>query len=121
MTGPVIRPATRADIEAFSDQPAKPSIRALAMEMDGRIIGLGGIALARGRWIAFADLSEEARRYKMHIMRAACRFLDDARRDGIRFIYAAADPCEAKAVRWLTRLGFELDPKSGVLHRWRAG
>lgn len=121
MTNPVIRPATRADIETFSAAEDKPSIRALAMEVDGRIIGLGGIALSKGRWIAFADLGEEARRYKMHIMRAAYRFLRDACRDGIRFIYAEADPCEEKSVRWLTRLGFERDPRSGVLYRWRAG
>lgn len=88
------------------------------MEQDGRIIGLGGLALAKGRWIAFVDLSEDARRYKMHIMKAAYRFLNDARRDGIRFIYAAADPCERQSVRWLTKLGFRLDPKSGTLYRW---
>lgn len=115
---PIIRPATRADIEAYSSQPDKMSIRALAMELDGRIIGLGGIALSGGRWLAFCDLKPEARRYKMRIARAARRFLADARRGGIRYIYAGRDEAELRSLAWLTSLGFSLDPKSQTLYRW---
>ena len=116
----VIRPATRTDIEAFSDMPDKPTIRAYVAEMDGKVIGMGGAALAKGRWYAFADLPEEIRPYKMTIMRNARRFLEQMRRDGIRFIYAEASPVEPKAVAWLTSLGFEVDQRSGGrLYRWR--
>ncbi len=114
----IIRPATRADIEAFSSMAGKPSIRAVCMEKDGRIIALGGIAYAKGRWIGFCDLAAEARHHKMHIMRAARRFMADARQSGVRYIYAMADPCEARSVAWLKSLGFRLDPRSGVLYRW---
>lgn len=115
-----MRPATQADIEAFSPLPGKPSLRALCMELDGRIIALGGLAWSQGRWFAFADLPQEARRYKMHILKAAKRLLADARRDGIRFIYAEMDHNERRAAAWLKSLGFHIDPRSGTLYRWRA-
>ena len=116
----IIRPATREDLEAFSDMPNKPSIRAWVGELDGRIIGIGGLALAKGRWFGFCDLTEEARSYKMTIMRTAKRVLAEARRDGIRFIYAEASPHEPRAVAWLTSLGFSLDPRSEHFYRWSA-
>lgn len=115
---PVIRRATHADIAAYSDLADKPSIRALAMEQDGRVIALGGAALVRGRWVGFCDLRPEARIYKMHIARAAHRFFDEARRDGIRFIYAGRDEAEPRSLAWLESLGFILDPKSRSLYRW---
>jgi hypothetical protein len=115
-----IRPATREDIEAFSPMPNKPTIRAMVGELDGRIVGLAGVVLHRGRWLGFCDLTEDARPYKMTIARAAIRFLADARRDGIKFIYADADLSEPTALRWLASLGFHLDPRTQYLYRWRA-
>lgn len=115
-----VRPATRSDIAAFSDLANKPTVRAWIGELDGAIIALGGIALVKGRWIAFVDLTEAARPYKMTIARTAIRFLEAARRDGIRFIYAERDVNEPSAERWLTSLGFTIDPRSEYLFRWRA-
>lgn len=114
----VIRPATRPDIDAFSSMSGKPSIKAVCMEKDGRIIALGGIAYAKGRWIGFCDLAPEARHHKMHIMLGARRFMAEARKSGVRYIYAAADPHESRSILWLKSLGFHLDPRSGVLYRW---
>ena len=122
MTTPklTIRPATAEDIAAFSDMPNKPSIRAMAGELDGRIVGLGGLVFHQGRWLGFVDLLPEARPHKIAIARAAIRFLEEARRDGIKFIYVEADLNEPTALRWLTSLGFHLDPRSNFLYRWRA-
>jgi hypothetical protein len=117
---PVIRPATRADIKAYAKADDAPSMRAIVMERDGEIIAIGGIALTRGRWIGFCDLQPEARVYKMHIARAARRFLAKARADGIRFIYAGRDEAEPGSLAWLTSLGFIPDPKSQILYRWSA-
>lgn len=117
---PIVRIATPADIEVFSPMHNKPSIRALCMELDGRVIALGGVAWSRGRWIAFADLPDEARQFRMHILRTAVRFFDQARRDGIRYIYALADGEERRAVAWLTWLGFVPDRKFHTLYRWEA-
>lgn len=115
-----VRPATAEDIAAFSDLANKPTVRAWIGELDGTIIALGGIALVKGRWIAFVDLTEAARPYKMTIARTAIRFLEQARRDGIKFIYADMDANEPSAPRWLASLGFTLDPRSQHLYRWRA-
>ena len=120
MASPVIRKASREDIEAFSPMRNKPTINAWCAEIDGRIIALGGCALVKGRWFAFCDLTEEARQYKMHIARTARRFLMEAKRQGIRFIYAEANLAEPGAERWLTSLGFTIDPRTAYLYRWRA-
>ena len=114
-----VRPATRADIEAFSDMPNKPTILAWAGEVDGEIIALGGIAFSNGRWFGFCDLKDEARKYKMTIMRTTKGVFEEARRQGIRYVYAEADSNEPKAERWLASLGFELNPKTSV-YRWSA-
>ena len=116
----IVRPATRADIAAFSDMANKPTVKAWVGDLDGRIIAIGGLFLVRGRWFAFLDLTEEARPYKMTLMRWAHRMLAEARKNGIRFIYAEASPREARSREWLARLGFEPDVRSGYLYRWSA-
>ena len=115
-----MRPATRADIEAFSDMKNKPTIRAWVGELDGEIIGLGGFAFSKGRWFGFCDLREQARSYKITIARTAKMALEEARRQGIKFVYAEVDPAEPRAALWLTSLGFTVDPRTAYLYRWRA-
>jgi N-acetylglutamate synthase-like GNAT family acetyltransferase len=120
MSKVTVRRATRADIEAFSDLANKPTIRAYVGVLDGEIIAIGGLAFSMGRWFAFCDLTEKARKYKLTIARVGKRIMDDAREMGLRFVYADADPNEPTAVRWLTSLGFEPDPRTLVYYRWRA-
>ena len=120
MTPIIVREATRADIASFSAISDIPTVRAIVGEIDGKIVALAGIALGKGRWFAFCDLCEDVRPYKMTIARTAIRFLDECRRDGIRFIYAQASLVEPGAISWLTRLGFTLDPRSQQLYRWSA-
>ena len=114
-----VRPASREDIEAFSSAKGKPTIKAWVGEVDGRIVGISGFALAGGRWYIFCDLKEEARQYKMTIARNAHRVMAEARAMGIKYIYAQIDKTEPRAIAWLGTLGFEPDPRSS-LYRWRA-
>jgi len=116
----IVRPATREDIEAFSDMQNKPTVKAWVGEVDGRVVALGGFALQAGRWVAFCDLTEEARLHKMTLMRTGKRVMDEAKKMGIRYIYAEASPQEVGAVRWLESLGFKLDPRSVYLYRWES-
>jgi hypothetical protein len=116
----IIRPATADDIATFSDLPSKPSIRAWVAEQDGKLLGMGGVVFSQGRWLAFVDLTDDLRPHKIAIARTAIRFLAECRRSGIRFIYAEADTKEPGASRWLTSLGFEIDPRKQYLYRWRA-
>lgn len=115
-----VRPATAADIAAFSEIERPPTVKAWVGELDGKIIAIGGLAYGKGRWFAFIDLNDEARPYKMHILRAAKRMLAQARRDGIKYIYAESSPVEPKSVAWMTSLGFIIDPRSQQFYRWSA-
>lgn len=113
-----VRRATRADIEAFSSVPHKPTMMAWAGEVGDKIVALGGLAFSNGRWVAFCDLDPEARKYKMTIARTAKRVFEEAERLGIRFIYADMDVSEPTAERWLESLGFRPDPRAPQLYRW---
>lgn len=119
MPGITVRPATREDIEAFSGERLPVTVMALAGEVDGRIVGIGGLARVNGWLVGFCDLSEEGRRYKMAIVKAARRILATARSEGRQFVYAWADPTEPNATRWLQSLGFVAVNESG-LFKWRA-
>ena len=116
----VIRPATKADIDAVVELANKPSIRAWVAEIDGRILGMAGIFRHDGRWYGYADMTDEIRGHKMALGRAARRFLAGVDRDGIKYIYAEASPTQPRAVAWLESLGFRIDARGGHYYRWRA-
>lgn len=120
MPSVLVRQATADDIAAFSDMPGKPTIRAMALVIDGQVAGLGGVAFMQSRWIGFVDLKDEARQYKTTIARAAIRFLAQLRRDGVRYVYVQRDEDEPRAGIWLASLGFEIDPRTQQLLRWKA-
>lgn len=89
----------------------------MCMEIDGYIVGIGGVALKDGRWFAFTDLADEARERKIVLGRAAKRFFQDLKRDGIANVFAEKNNSEATAERWLASLGFE--QVNGNVYRWR--
>ena len=117
----VIRPATREDLDAFPTPFAKPTVKALAAEVDGEVLGVAGLAIVRGRYYAFCDLtSTQAAPYRIAVARAAKRLFAEARAAGIRYIYTNADPDEPRACRWLASLGFTPDTRHPHLYRWSA-
>lgn len=115
----IVRPARRADLAAFYGA-GWPTLKANVMEIDGRIVAVGGIARRNGRRVAFFDLDEEGRRHPIAIGRAARRFLQaEAVCCNGRPVFAEADRAEPGAVRWLTSLGFRpLAGQEGVF-RWQ--
>ena len=119
-SNPVTRWATRDDIEAYSPLRNKPTIRALCIEVDGEIVALGGLAFSQSRWIMFCDVQDEGRRYKVALMKAAKRMIEEAGRMGIRYVYATASPSERNSVRWVESLGFKIDPRTPDIYRWSA-
>jgi hypothetical protein len=118
---PVVRPATADDIAAFygEDDP-RPTVLAWAGEVDGKVLGIGGLAFAQGWWFGFCDISAEGRRYKVTIAKMARMIMAEAQARGIRYVYADADANEPMAVRWLRSLGFDIDPRSNLYYRWKA-
>lgn len=114
----VVRPATREDFAAFDGRTPEHTAWAVAGVVDGRVIGLGGFMRRQGWLFAFCDLTPEARKYKVTMVKTARRILDEARKSGRRYIYAIADPDEPGAERWLQSLGFE--PVGEGMFKWRA-
>lgn len=112
-----VRKATKQDIDAFTDLP-KPTMLAWVGEIDGRPVALGGLALVDGVWIAFCDLEEEARPFTITIARASIRIFEEAKRMGIKYIYAEAEESEPTALRWLSYLGFKPDSRNPRFYRW---
>lgn len=115
----IIRRATKSDIDIFAGTKDRPTVKAWVIDVDGRAIGMGGLAFAKGRWFAFCDLSDEARRYKVSIVKTGRLVMEEARRAGHQFIYADADAEEPMAKRWLTSNGFRQDSKTRC-YRWQA-
>ena len=116
----LIREATLDDVRAVSGFEHVPSVKAWAGEVDGRVVGVAGFAFYKGRWIGFCDLLPEARKYKMTLARGAIRAMKSAKESGIRFVYAEASTDEPGAVRWMTSLGFEKDPRKPAIYRWKS-
>lgn len=101
----VVRPAVKDDLIAFNFDKLPWRTRSIAGEKDGRLIGIGGLAyFADGLVLAWAELTDEARKAKVSLHKAALKLLSEAR--GARRIVAIADNNIEAADRWLQRLGF---------------
>ena len=125
-----IRPATRDDLRDFSEKFSKldklPTTQAWVGEINGEAVAIGGFAYVYGRVIGFIDITKAGRGYleknffvKVAFFKLAKQTLDKAREQGIRFIYSEADMTYPKADELLQRLGFEKDPRTQYLYRWR--
>jgi RimJ/RimL family protein N-acetyltransferase len=103
---PVGRPATREDYIAFYGEAPKRSLRAYVLDLDGRILGVGGIRYQNPGQppFLFSDIKPEARQWPKEMVKAAKMALADF---GPAPILAIADPHEKGSIRLLTYLGFK--------------
>lgn len=137
----ILRPTVLSDLPHAIGEPLPYRIRAITVLVEGRVIGLGGVAFPpRGPAIAFVQLVParshspradndtpqavpEARHYPVAFHRAGLMVMTMIRAWGIQEVIATADAGSAVAVRWLKRLGFEptdSQPIDGkVLFMWR--
>ena len=88
-------------------QPIGPTVRAVAGVLDGRIIGVGGVAFFKGWAVAFCDLEDDALRHPVTLHKAARQVVRWMQESGRRFVFAEADPDYPRSRQWLTRLGFQ--------------
>ena len=112
MTGRVIlRPSTRADFDELVDGPLPWRVRATTAEIDGKLLGVGGLAfipgMPPGTAAAFVHATEDAKKYKVAMHRAGIKTLAEAKRLGIRRLVATAEHNNERAIPWLERLGFK--------------
>ena len=102
---PVIRQATQADAVAFYGEPAKMSFRGFVAELDGEVVGIGGVYYDNGVAIAFSEMRPPMRKHKK-AMAKACRMLTRFFDQLGGKVYAVACPTEPTAPQLLKKLGF---------------
>jgi hypothetical protein len=119
VAAPILRAATREDIAELAARfGVNPTMRAIVADLDGRLIGIGGVFRHHGRWYAFCSLTDEARAHKMTILRGGKRLVAMMGEMGLRFVYAHPDDTEPRSAAWLMSLGFQ--PTGNHFWRWSA-
>src|SRR5262245_15921684 len=102
----VVTPLTAADVAEVARVPRPYRVSGETARLDGMIIAIGGAAhLPDGSLLAFAHLTDAARRRKVWLHKQACRMLARLAARRARIV-ATASPDTPAAERWLARLGF---------------
>lgn len=113
---PVIRPATRADIEQFYGQSFHKTVRAWAAELDGQTIGLAGLVYHVGRpWYLFSAHKPEMLRFKKTMVAAGKMVLKEL--EGIPGQALTDNPKSAKLLEHLG-LVYVCHTPDGALYQW---
>lgn len=103
---PTFRRATAQDALVFYGKTPPMSFRGFVAELDGEVIGIGGIYYNEGVPVAFTDLGEPMRKHKKAIAKA-CRMLTRFFDQTGGKVYAVACPKEPTAPYLLAKLGFK--------------
>jgi len=108
LTLPMIRPATRKDIDQLISEPLPHRIRAFAVEENGKLLGVGGFVYQPdGTIAAFVLKAPGAEKYRVALHRAGLMAMQEAKKAGFRRVVALAEKTNPAAERWLSRLGFK--------------
>jgi N-acetylglutamate synthase-like GNAT family acetyltransferase len=110
-------PATQETVRAAYGLETPPrSVRAIAAEKDGEVIGCAGVYLHDGVRIMFSDLGPELRARPKWIIRGWRRLMEMVQASDIP-VLAAADEDIPGAPAFLEHLGFQ--HVEGRLYRWQ--
>jgi hypothetical protein len=102
-----LRPTVAGDLPDLIALPLPHRIRAITAEVDGDVIGIGGIGYRPdGTVIAFVQMSDEARKYPVAIHRAGLMAMKMIRATRVPLVVAESQDGNPAAVPWLLRLGF---------------
>ena len=119
MPAPVtLRAATREELLAAARGPLPDNTRGLAIVRGDQVLGVGGVAHVADYqlFLAFASLTDEARRHPVAVHKAGKRSLQIAREMGAEWVVSVANGSVPAAARWLERLGYQAagaDPLTG--------
>lgn len=114
---PTLRPATASDFEAVYGHPPPFSMRALTAVLDGKPVGIGGIAFIGRETQLFSKMLDDLRPFKRFIVRCALIGAGMARETGA---LAVASKDEPSACKLLQRVGGENIGQAphGKVFRW---
>ncbi len=116
-----LRPTVAEDLPFVIGKPLPHRIRCITAELDGRVLGVGGLGYRPdGTVIAFAHLSDELRQHPVAVHRAGRLGMALIESSGVPLVIAEAQPGNPAAERWLKHFGFERMEHDG--HRafvWR--
>lgn len=101
-----IVPATADHLRQFFGDSPRQTVRAWAVLLDGKPVGLGGFAYGGDYITVFSDLRPEIRPYRKVILKAAQHVMREAVSRHQGAVMAIADPNEPTAPNFLKHLGF---------------
>lgn len=102
MIAPEVRPATLADVLSFYGARPTTTVKAYVAELDGEVIGIGGIEYVGMTKVAFIWAKPELKAYPILMTKFARKIVNENSP-----VIALPDPEEPTADRFLTHLGFE--------------
>ena len=111
---PVIRPASRADVIALNGKSFDASFRGIAVEIDGKVVGIAGVMHTPSLQF-FSQFSEELRAYPNSLIMAA-RMMKEILGQYSSPVYSIADENVDSSIRFLEHIGFE--HYEGRVYRW---
>ena len=103
MRHPKIRPCTAEDLQKYFDGKFPWTARALVFDLDGEILGLGGIYYTNRIPMAFSDFKEELKEHPITMARGAIEIMKIVK---TKMCFAIADKRYEGAPKLLERLGF---------------
>jgi hypothetical protein len=117
---PIIRTATADDLDQYyGDERPGVSMRAIVVEIDGRVAGVAGLTYHDNQMVAFSKMDDELRKYPVTIMKAAKRFVGIMSRYGHN-IFAIAACYEDGSDKFLKHIGFSFigETEAGRVYQW---
>ncbi len=115
---PDVRVARPADAEAFYGKAVPWPWSGLAIERDGKVVALGGVAWRDdGTW-AFLDCPRELMPHPFRAHKLALRVLAAVFAGGETEILVRPTPGVPTAKRWLSALGFAPRSRDGDVEIW---
>ena len=102
----IIRAATAEDAKAYWGKSLPVSVRGYVAELDGKVMGIAGLAYAPTQIRAFADMAEGGQKYPMTIMRIT-KLVKALLNETKAPVYCNADEALPNARKFLEHVGFK--------------
>ncbi|HFI5583233.1 TPA: hypothetical protein ACGQTX_004233 [Raoultella ornithinolytica] len=100
-----IRYATRDDISSWYEK-VPGTMRAIVLEVDGEVQAFGGVMRREHRLVAFMEMKDDAPKYPVSMIRAACKAIKEIISTYSQPVYAVVDEEWKSAPRFLEYCGF---------------